>query len=123
MAMRAWQKAGVVVALVGARESLCKATDAAHGDDELFGLAFDLKQDTDRLIAKVVGDTPDPEEGPTDQAWAEAIAARIADESSYDADDKKILESVLAVALEHTPRAMRKLIGTGIIEESYFEKE
>ena len=30
---------------------------------------------------------------------------------------------VLAVALEHTPRAMRKLIGTGIIEESYFEKE
>jgi len=89
MALRAWQKAGVVVALVGARESLNKATNEAHGDDELFGLAFDLKQDTERLIAKVVGEPADPDgepadpDGePTDKAWAEAIA--IIEESYFE---------------------------------------
>jgi len=59
---------------------------------------------------------------PTDKEWAEAIACRIADESAYDADDKAILERTLAEALEKTPEAMRRLIGTGIIEESYFEE-
>jgi len=82
MALRAWQKAGVVVALVGARESLNKATNEAHGDDELFGLAFDLKQDTERLIAKVVGEPADLDGEPTDKAWAEAIA--IIEESYFE---------------------------------------
>jgi len=53
--------------------------------------------------------------------WAQAIADRVADESSYDEDDKKILNEALTKALTVCPDAILMLIGTGIIEESYFD--
>lgn len=67
----------------------------------------------------------------TNREWAEAIASRIADEWApeecigYDAharqEDAEILEEVLVECLANSPDEMAKLIGTGIIEESYFE--
>lgn len=59
---------------------------------------------------------------PTTTDWAEAIASRIADESSYDYGDSAILEKALTVALSQCPDAVNILIGTGIIEESYFDE-
>ena len=62
----------------------------------------------------------------TDGAWARAIAARLADEwaGRQDfADDALLLERVLARCLVKMPREMRRLIGTGIIEDEYFERD
>jgi hypothetical protein len=57
--------------------------------------------------------------------WAEAIATRIADEwdgRNPSPDDADLLRRVLTVCLSARPRQCAKLIGTTIIEESYFEE-
>jgi hypothetical protein len=56
--------------------------------------------------------------------WAYAIAARISDEwygNSTCPEDAKILKEVLLAALLAAPDQCMKLVGTTIIEESYFE--
>jgi len=56
--------------------------------------------------------------------WAEAIAARISDEWSGREDfpeDAKLMEKVLTEALMAVPEECMKLVGTGIIEEGYFD--
>ena len=61
---------------------------------------------------------------PSAQDWIAAIAARISDEWSWKLDspeDAKLLEDVLVKALSATPDEVMKLVGTGIIEKSYFE--
>lgn len=61
---------------------------------------------------------------PTDADWAAAIALRITDEWSGKSDfpeDSNLLCGVLTrLFIAHT-FSMKKLIGTGIIEEDYFE--
>ncbi|KUG23313.1 hypothetical protein ASZ90_006883 [hydrocarbon metagenome] len=56
--------------------------------------------------------------------WAEAIALRISDEwtgkSSFP-EDSALLKEVLTKALRAVPTECKRLIGTGIIEESYFK--
>ncbi len=62
--------------------------------------------------------------GPTDADWAEAIALRISDEWSGKSDfpeDAESLRNVLARLFIAHPLSMIELIGTGIIEEDYFE--
>ena len=61
---------------------------------------------------------------PSTKDWIAAIAARISDEwdGKFDfPEDEKLLENVLAKALSAVPDEAIKLIGTGIIEESYFD--
>ncbi|MCF6227917.1 MAG: hypothetical protein L3J82_04505 [Planctomycetes bacterium] len=60
---------------------------------------------------------------PTLNDWADAIAMRIADEWNSDADreDRILLESVLSDVLRTNPAGARKLIGTLVIEEDYFD--
>jgi len=56
--------------------------------------------------------------------WAKAIAIRISDEWSWRQDfpeDAGLLCEVIAKLLEENPQECSKLIGTGIIEEDYFE--
>jgi len=56
--------------------------------------------------------------------WAEAIAERLADEwnrKSEFPEDAELLKEVLTKALIAVPDECMRLIGTGIIEESYFE--
>jgi hypothetical protein len=56
-------------------------------------------------------------------AWAQAIAIRIADEWSGKIDfpdDKELLTSVLRRCFQNSPSICEELIGTGIIEEDYF---
>ena len=56
--------------------------------------------------------------------WAEAIATRISDEwngKTNFQEDSKLLKEVLTKALSAVPSECKKLIGTGIIEESYFD--
>ncbi len=60
----------------------------------------------------------------TNSDWANAIALRIADEWDGKKDfpeDAVLLEDVLADLFSKAPIACEKLIGTGIIEEDYFE--
>ncbi|KFO67367.1 hypothetical protein ER57_00885 [Smithella sp. SCADC] len=56
--------------------------------------------------------------------WAESIASRISDEwsgkSSFP-EDSELMKDVLTKALSAVPSECKKLIGTGIIEETYFE--
>ncbi len=56
--------------------------------------------------------------------WAEAIASIISDEwrgkSSFP-EDSELMKDVLTKALSAVPSECKKLIGTGIIEETYFE--
>lgn len=58
--------------------------------------------------------------------WAKAIALRISDEwegnSVQNKEDVELLRRVLEISLKKNPRGCKKLIGTTIIEESYFEK-
>ena len=57
-------------------------------------------------------------------AWASAIAARISDEWSGREDfpeDAVLLRDVLTIALRMAPDQCLRLVGTGIIEESYFD--
>lgn len=61
---------------------------------------------------------------PSTKDWIAAIATRISDEWSWKLDfpeDAKLLEDVLVKALSAAPDEAIKLIGTGIIEESYFD--
>jgi hypothetical protein len=60
----------------------------------------------------------------TIQDWAEAIALRISDEWSGRHDcpeDAELLEEVLTKILVAVPKECMRLVGTGIIECSYFE--
>ncbi|MCK4593287.1 hypothetical protein KAU45_02205 [bacterium] len=56
--------------------------------------------------------------------WAEAISIRLSDEWDGEKDfpeDAELLKNVLTKALSAVPEECIRLIGTGIIEESYFE--
>ena len=56
--------------------------------------------------------------------WAKAVAERIADEwdgAGEFPEDAKLLKAVLTKAFKKVPDELLKLIGTGIIEEDYFE--
>ena len=56
--------------------------------------------------------------------WITAIASSISDEWSWKLDfseDAKLLENVLVQALRAIPDEAMKLVGTGMIEKSYFE--
>jgi hypothetical protein len=57
--------------------------------------------------------------------WAEAIALRISDEWCGKSDfpeDAALLKDVLTKVLKAVPSECKRLIGTGIIERTYFEK-
>lgn len=64
--------------------------------------------------------------GITIQMWASAIALRISDEWSgniqENTEDVILLRKVLESVLINNPNECKKLIGTTIIEESYFDK-
>ena len=56
--------------------------------------------------------------------WAEAIATRLSDEwdgKSEFPEDAELLKDVLAKVLSAFPEDCMRLVGTGIIEESYFD--
>lgn len=61
----------------------------------------------------------------TMKKFAKAISYRLADEwyeSSEFPEDAMLLRKVLEKMLLANPEECKKLIGTGIIEEDYFEK-
>ena len=56
--------------------------------------------------------------------WAKAIATRLSDEWDGKTDfpqDAELLKEVLTRALRAVPDECMRLVGSGIIEESYFE--
>lgn len=56
--------------------------------------------------------------------WANAIAERLSDEwdgKSEFPEDAKLLKEVLTRLLSAAPDECMRLVGTGVIEESYFE--
>ncbi len=54
--------------------------------------------------------------------WAGPVAARIADfAADLDHEDRDMLRRALVRAFRSDPEALRPLIGTGVIEESYFD--
>ncbi len=56
--------------------------------------------------------------------WAKAIAERLSDEWDGKVDfpeDAEMLKEVLTEALTAVPEQCMRLVGSGIIEESYFE--
>lgn len=56
--------------------------------------------------------------------WAKAIAARLSDEwdgKAYSPEDAELLREVLTKAQSAVPDECMRLVGSGIIEESYFE--
>lgn len=56
--------------------------------------------------------------------WAKAIAARLTDEwdgKSEFPEDAELLRVILTKALSAVPDECMRLVGTGVIEESYFE--
>lgn len=56
------------------------------------------------------------------EKWADATALRISDEWHSDSSDaKNILLESLKLAFINTPEALQNLIGTEIIEETYFD--
>jgi len=55
------------------------------------------------------------------EAWAEAIAGRLEDGLELDSEDRPAVREALKLALVARPESMVPLIGTEIIEESYFE--
>ncbi len=60
----------------------------------------------------------------TANKWARAIAERLSDEwdgKSESPEDAELLKEVLIKALNSVPDECMRLVGTGIIEESYFE--
>jgi len=64
------------------------------------------------------------EPAPTNGDWAEAISCRLADEWSGKKDfpeDANLLQKILMELFTKHPELCKKLIGTGIIEEDYFE--
>lgn len=61
---------------------------------------------------------------PSIDDWAEAIALRISDEWAWKGDfleDARLLQEILHKLFLAHPEECEKLIGTGIIEEDYFE--
>ena len=56
--------------------------------------------------------------GRSPQEWAAEMACRIADEAHYDDDTRDALATVLAASPE-----LDQLVGSGVIEDSYFEPE
>lgn len=57
--------------------------------------------------------------------WAKAIAERLSDEWDGKKDfpqDAELLKEVLTKALSAVPGECMRLVGSGVIEESYFEK-
>lgn len=60
----------------------------------------------------------------TSNEWADAIATRLSDEwdgKSESPEDAELLRDVLAKVLSAAPVECMRLVGTGIIEESYFD--
>lgn len=60
----------------------------------------------------------------SNNAWGRAIAERISDEwdgKSESPEDAELLKEVLTKALIAVPDECMRLVGTGIIEESYFD--
>ena len=60
----------------------------------------------------------------TTNEWAKAIAERLSDEwdgKSESPEDAELLKEVLTRALNAIPDECMRLVGTGIIEESYFD--
>jgi hypothetical protein len=60
---------------------------------------------------------------PTNE-WAKAIAERLSDEwdgKTEFPEDSELLKEVLTKALSAVPDECMRLVGTGIIEKSYFE--
>jgi hypothetical protein len=60
----------------------------------------------------------------TASEWAKVIAERLSDEWDGKSDfpeDAELLREVLSKALSAVPDECLRLVGTGIIEESYFE--
>lgn len=55
-------------------------------------------------------------DGRSPQEWAAEMACRIADEARYDNDTEDALAKVLAASPE-----LDQLVGSGVIEDSYFE--
>ncbi len=56
--------------------------------------------------------------------WAKAIAERLSDEwdgKSELPEEAELLKEVIEKALNTVPNECMRLVGTGIIEESYFE--
>lgn len=56
--------------------------------------------------------------------WADAIAKRVSDEwagKSEFPEDAELLRTTLSLILSKFPDECMRLVGTGIIEESYFE--
>jgi len=56
--------------------------------------------------------------------WAEAIAERLSDEwdgKSEFPEDAELLKEVLTKAMSSVPDECMRLVGTGTIEESYFD--
>lgn len=56
--------------------------------------------------------------------WAKAVAERLSDEWDGRAEfpeDAELLREVLAKALSAVPDECMRLVGTGVIEDSYFE--
>jgi len=56
--------------------------------------------------------------------WASAIAQRVSDEwagKSEFPEDSELLAEVLAAALSAVPDQFMRLVGTGVIEETYFQ--
>lgn len=61
---------------------------------------------------------------PTNRDWSKAIARRITDELPLQEDspeDAALLQKILENLFSKNSWAVNKLIGTGIIEEDYFE--
>lgn len=59
-----------------------------------------------------------------EKEWAKAIALRLSDGwagKSEFPEDAKLLKEILTKALIAIPDECMRLVGTGVIEESYFE--
>lgn len=61
-------------------------------------------------------------QGVDSSLWAHAIAVRLADEFHSDfEEDRDTLEHALELSLNNSYESVLSLIGTGIIEQDYFE--
>jgi len=61
---------------------------------------------------------------PTIEDWAQAISLRLSDEwdgKTEWPDDAELLRKILCRLFRNNPKECQALIGTGIIEENYFE--
>lgn len=57
--------------------------------------------------------------------WADAIAIRIADEwngSKEFIEDAEMLKNLIKTSIQKNPCCLNKIIGTGIIEEDFFNE-